>query len=114
MFNSETINDCTIKEFTAKIVDNKIYFRFLIIDILENTNYTLESSSNGTDFYTIKLKEGFKSPNGIPLLYCYSIDLHSFSDNSYRIRIDSDNREEYSSIIEFNTIDNLALTAQAH
>jgi hypothetical protein len=111
-FAPEITEAYIIKEFTAKVVNNKIYFRFLLIDNRENTNYTLESSSNGTDFYAVKLKEGFKSPNGIPLLYCYSLDLHEFSDNTYRIRMDSDDGGEYSSALEFNSIDNLELSAQ--
>lgn len=111
-FTPEITDDYIVKEFTAKVANNKIYFRFLLVDNRYNTNYTLESSSNGTDFYAVKLKEGFKSPNGVPLLYCYSIDLHEFSDNTYRIKIDSDDGDEYSSIIEFNKIHNIALTAQ--
>jgi len=111
-FNSAVINDCTIKEFTAKVVNNKIYFRFLVVENRDNTNYTLEASTNGDDYSPILQKEGFKSPNGTPLLYCYSLDLHDFSDNTYRIRRVTPDGVSFSNSIEFNDIDNLSLTAQ--
>ena len=111
-FNSETIDGCSIKEFTAKVVNNKIYFKFLIVENRDNTNYTLEASANGEDFYPVLEKEGFKSPNGIPLLYCYSLDLHDFSDDVYRIKRVTPEGDSFSNSIEFNAIDNLTITAQ--
>ncbi len=111
-FNSAAIDDCTIKEFTAKVVGNKIYFKFLIVENLEQTNYTLEASTSGDDYSPILQKEGFKSPNGVPLLYCYSLDLHENSDKIYRIRRVSPEGDNFSATIEFNAIENLSLTAQ--
>ncbi len=113
-FNSENTNNFIVKEFTAKVVDNKIYFRFLIVENMENTNYILESSTNDSDFFPVIEKEGFKSPNRIPLLYCYSLDLHDYSDNVYRIKRITPDGISYSSNIEFNAIENLTLSAQVN
>ena len=111
-FNVAATDDCTIKEFSAKVVNNKIYFRFLVIENIANTNYTLETSTNGEDFNPVLEKEGFKSPNNTPLLYCFSIDLHDFSDNIYRIRRVTPDGDSFSNRIEFSVIDNLTITAQ--
>ena len=78
------------------------------------TNYTLESSSNGTDFFAVQLKEGYKSPSGVPLLYCYSVNLNDLDDKTYRIRRDSPYGINYSYVIEMSNSVNPNLSAQSN
>ena len=99
-FKPDATDDYVIKSFTATEVNNKVYFKFLVLENRYNTNYILESSSNGTDFYAVQLKEGFKSPNETPLLYCYSIDLNNLNDKTYRIRRDSSDGVNYTASLE--------------
>ncbi|MBL4594712.1 MAG: hypothetical protein JKX68_12990 [Flavobacteriales bacterium] len=107
-FNDDEVNDYVVKYFKVKKVNNKLYFKFLVLENRSNANYTLESSANGTDFSAVKLKQGFKSPNGVPLLYCYSVDLNNLNDTTYRIRRDSPDGINYSSIIEMDNSPNLS------
>jgi len=111
-FTSEITSDYIVKEFSAKEINNAIYFKFLVLENREDVNYTLESSSNGVDFYPVKLKEGFKSPNNYPLLYCYSIDLTILSDKTFRIKMDSKESINYSSVIELKNMIDQNLSAQ--
>ena len=111
-FGPEITSDFIVKSFKVKEVNNKLYFKFLILENNIDADYTLESSSNGTDFYAVQLKEGFKSPNGVPLLYCYSVDLNQLNDNTYRIRRDSSNGINYSTVIVRNNVMNTNLSAQ--
>jgi len=101
-FEDDNIADHVIKYFKAKKINNKLYFKFLVLENRFHTTYALESSENGTDFYNVQKKEGFKSPIGTPLLYCYSIDLTRLSKNKYRIKRTSEDGINYSSIIEMN------------
>ena len=112
VFSPETTSDYLVKDFKVKEASNKLYFKFLIVENRLDTKYTLESSSNGTDFYAVELKEGFKSPNEVPLLYCYSVDLNQVNDNTYRIRRDSPDGTSYSSAIERASTINASLSAQ--
>ena len=107
-FSSEITDDYIIKYFKVKEISNKLYFKFLVLENRENTNYTLESSSNGAEFYAVQLKQGFKSPSGAPLLYCYTVDLNQLNNKSYRIRRDSPEGIEYSPTIEIDNSPNLS------
>jgi penicillin-binding protein-related factor A (putative recombinase) len=109
-FQDDEIASHVIKYFKAKKINNKLYFKFLVLENKLQTAYTLESSTNGTDFYNVQKKEGFKSPSGTPLLYCYSIDLTNLSTNKYRIKRTSEDGINYSSIIEMNHPINLDLS----
>ena len=74
-----------------------MYFNFLIVENNDNIGYVLESSVNDSKFKSIQIKEGFKSPDGKPLLYCYSEKLTINENTSYRIkRISSDGNINYS------------------
>ncbi len=112
VFNGDETNDYVMKSFKVKEVNNKLYFKFLVLENRLNTTYTLESSSNGDDFYAVQLKDGFKSPNGTPLLYCYAVDLNKLNDKVYRIRRDSPDGVNYSSLIERDNVINPSLSAQ--
>jgi hypothetical protein len=111
-FNSVTTNDYVVKEFTVKEVNDKLYFRFLVVESETNISYTLESSSNGKDFYPVNLKEGFKSPNNVPLLYCYSTNADKLYKQIYRIKRESIDGDSYSSLLKINDIENLVLLEQ--
>lgn len=104
-FTPELTDNYVVKEFSMKEVNNKLYFRFLILENNQDVNYTLESSLNGTDFYPVQLKQGFQSPTGVPLLYCFVVDLNVLNDNVYRIKRTSPEGEEFSSFIEVNDHD---------
>ena len=112
VFNEQITSDYIINDFKVKEINNKLYFKFLVLENQYNTTYTLESSTNGKDFYAVQLKEGFKSPNGTPLLYCYTVDLNQLNDKSYRIRRDSDDGKEYSTVINLNNVVSPSLSAQ--
>lgn len=112
-FSGEEIsNTFDINEFSATQGGSKIYFRFLIKEDRDNVNYVLESSLDGIDYNTIQLKEGFKSPYGQPLLYCYSLESNTTTDSKYRIRMSTPEGDSFSDIIEHNPVVNLELTAQ--
>jgi len=108
-FTEKPSEEFVIKQFTAVQHQDKIYFKFLIVENRVNVNYVLESSTNGVDFVEVQKKEGFKSPNEIPLLYCYTIDEIDKKVKSYRIRLESINTIEYSSrvIVEKKNISEL-------
>ncbi|PCJ26332.1 MAG: hypothetical protein COA97_05995 [Flavobacteriales bacterium] len=98
--NSSQIVDYQIQIFEVAKIENKLYFKFVVIENMLNTSYTLEYSDNGIDFYTIQLKEGFKSPNGTPLMYCYTVnDLNNFNSKKFRIRRGSKKGVNYSLVI---------------
>jgi len=108
-FTEKPSEEFVIKQFTAVQHQDKIYFKFLIVENRVNVNYVLETSTNGVDFVEVQKKEGFKSPNEIPLLYCYTIDEIDKKVKSYRIRLESINTIEYSSrvIVEKKNISEL-------
>lgn len=108
-FTEKPSEEFVIKQFTAVQHQDKIYFKFLIVENRVNVNYVLESSTNGVDFVEVQKKEGFKSPNEIPLLYCYTIDEIDKKVKAYRIRLESINTIEYSSrvIVEKKNISEL-------
>ncbi len=78
--------NCVIQYFKAIGVNEKRYFKFLIIEHEENVAYVLESSKNGLDFNATQIKEGFTSPNSVPLLYCYQENLKDNENIAYRIK----------------------------
>jgi hypothetical protein len=99
-FNEDVKSTYNIEYFTFAEANNTLYFKFLILENSDNAAYTLEYSENGVDFEFIQTKEGFKSPNNTPLLYCYSVNLSSLNAKSYRVKRTSTNEaNEYSSII---------------
>ncbi len=89
-----------VKSFTVKEINNTAYFKFLIVENDDNAVYVLESSINGVDFIPVNLKEGFKSPNNTPLLYCFSINKESnVKGNYYRVKRKSLTEEVFSDIL---------------
>ncbi|MBW6484126.1 MAG: hypothetical protein K0B10_13825 [Vicingaceae bacterium] len=96
-FTEKPSEEFAIKQFTAVQHQDKIYFKFLIVENRVNVNYVLESSTNGVDFIEVQKKEGFTSPNEIPLLYCYTINKVDKKVKVYRMRLESKNTIEYSS-----------------
>ena len=84
IFNISPSPDYLIEYFKAIELNKILYFKFLIRENNDNIAYVLESSVNGAEFKSTQIKEGFKSPHGVPLLYCYSEKL---TDNTtYRIK----------------------------
>jgi hypothetical protein len=112
IFNAKYEKDYEIKKFEVKEVNNKLYFKYIVLENQSNTLYTLESSINGVDFYAVQLKEGSKSPKDIPLLHCYSVNLDDLNDNEYRIRRDSPDGVEYSTILDVSNTNQHFLSAQ--
>ena len=111
-FDQERINDFTVKYFKVKEVNNTLYFKFLVLEYRANTAYVLESSSNGVDFDSVKMKQGYKSPNNVPLLYCYSVHLNNLAANTYRIKRISPDGNDYSEEIHMNSLTIQNLSAQ--
>jgi len=85
-FSNNLSIDYVIEYFKVINVDNNLYFKFLITEHQENAAYILESSKNGLDFDAVQIKEGSKSPNGMPLLYCYTENLRDNDNIAYRIK----------------------------
>ena len=101
-----------IEYFKVKEVNDKLYFKFLIIENEQNIVYTLESSTDGANFSGVTKKDGFLSPNGIPLLYCYSADQNTISTESYRIKRSSAEGVQYSSTLFIDRAEMSNLSAQ--
>jgi len=98
--DSEELSSYDVKSFTVQEVNNKAYFKFLIVEGDDNTSYTLETSMNGIDFSPINIKEGFKSPNNTPLLYCFTVNKENNTNGSYyRIKRTSILDEVYSNVV---------------
>jgi hypothetical protein len=110
-FTLAEISEFVIKEFRGTALNNKIYFRFSILDNKDQTEYTLESSINGETFIEVEKKYGFKSPNKQPLLYCYNINQEDVIAKKYRIKIVSDNGINYSEEIIINPTINTPFVA---
>jgi hypothetical protein len=110
--DAQTINeenslssDYFIEYFKAIELNKKLYFKFLIQENNDNIAYVLELSENGNEFKSIQIKEGFKSPNETPLLYCFSEKITDNENSTYRIkRISNDGVIDYSCPIIINKI----------
>ena len=108
--NAQSINkknspskDYFIEYFKAIELNKELYFKFLIQENNNNIAYVLELSVNGNEFKSIKIKEGFKSPNRTPLLYCFSEKITDNENSTYRIkRISNDGDIDYSCPIIIN------------
>ena len=98
----ETTPEYVVKQFSANHIQNKFYFKFLILENREGADYVLESSSNGVDFNEVATKEGVKSPNNQPLLYCYIVNDIAISDRIFRVRITSNKEVTYSNLLDFS------------
>lgn len=98
----EAVPEYVVKQFSANHIQNKFYFKFLILENREGADYVLESSSNGVDFNEVATKEGVKSPNNQPLLYCYIVNDIAISDRIFRVRISSNKEVTYSNLLDFS------------
>lgn len=105
----EATPEYVVKQFTAKHIQNKFYFKFLIQENREDADYVLESSIDGINFNEVATKEGVKSPNNQPLLYCYIVDDTTISDRIFRVRITSNEEVTYSNLLDFSFTTNRAL-----
>lgn len=99
----EAVPEYVVKQFTAKHIQNKFYFKFLIQENREDVAYVLESSLDGVNFNEVAIKEGVKSPNKQPLLYCYIVDATTISDRIFRIKMMSDEVVTYSSLLNLSS-----------
>lgn len=101
-------NEFVIKQFSGVQSDTTAYFKFIIHENRNKSNYTLEASINGIDFITIEKKEGFKSPNTEALMYCYSINTNTYLDYKlFRVKISSEDNIDYSHTIRLYDLDRL-------
>lgn len=114
-FGDIYIKEYVIKQFSGVQSDTTAYFKFIIHENRDYTNYTLEASVNGTDFTAIEEKEGFKSPHSQALMHCYSINTNRYLDYKYfRIKISSKKNTNYSHTIRLynhNTLQKEAIVA---
>jgi len=100
--NSNTLSnnhiiDYNIEYFKVIEIGSNLYFKFLIKENKENTAYVLESSINENPFTACQIREGFKSPKNVPLLYCFSEKQNKNIATIYRIkRISFDGTIAYS------------------
>jgi hypothetical protein len=100
-FNANYSKNYDIKEFSCTQVESVAYFKFIISENRDDTKYILESSENGIVFFLEKEKEGFKSPNGTPLMYCFSVDTKNNLDTRFfRIKIMNGENYDYSPTIK--------------
>lgn len=96
-FNTTEIADFDINYFKVYEANNLLYFKFLILENSGNIAYVLESSTNGIDYRSLQIKEGFQSPKQTPLLYCYTEPLNKTENTYYRIkRVLSNGESDYS------------------
>ena len=105
----EATPEYVVKQFTAKHIQNKFYFKFLIQDNREEIKYVLESSKDGVNFSEVAIKEGVKSPNNQPLLYCYIVNGEVVRDRFFRVKIISNEEVNYSNLLDFSPITNQPL-----
>lgn len=105
----EATPEYVIKHFTANNIQHKFYFKFLIQENREYATYVLESSLDGIKFNEVATKEGVKSPNKQPLLYCYIVDEVTLGDRIFRVRITSNEEVTYSNWLDFSSVDNQTL-----
>ncbi len=105
----EAAPEYVVKQFTAKHIQSKFYFKFLIQDNREEIKYVLESSKDGVNFSEVAIKEGVKSPNNQPLLYCYIVNSEVVSDRFFRVKIISNEEVNYSNLLDFYPITNQPL-----
>src|SRR5690606_34947107 len=70
----EEVPEFSIQQFSGTSINGKIYFKFLILENSDEVCYILESSIDGQNFNEVVKKNGVKSPNQQPLLYCYTVD----------------------------------------
>ena len=100
-FSDNYAKNYDIKEFSCTQVESKAYFKFIISENRDDIKYVLESSENGITFFVEKEKEGFKSPNGIALMYCFSVNTkNNLGTRFFRIKIIDGENYDYSSTIK--------------
>lgn len=105
-FGDIYIKEYVIKQFSVVQLDTTAYFKFIIHENRNHSNYTLEASINGVDFTEIEEKEGFKSPHSQALMYCYSINTNTYSDYKFfRIKISSKEETNYSHTVKLYNLD---------
>ena len=116
-FSDDYTKNYDIKEFSCTQVESKAYFKFIISENRDNLKYVLESSENGIVFFVEKEKDGFKSPNGISLLYCFSVNTsNNFDTKFFRIKMMNGENYDYSTTIKLlenkSTQNNTLLSTQ--
>lgn len=90
-FNPEHTEDFIIKDFTGKLINEVVYFKFLVLENQIKADYILESSKDGINFSEIIKKQGHMSPQKTPLLHCYKVEIENSEALYFRIkRIQSD------------------------
>ncbi len=100
-FSDNYTKNYEIQEFSCTQVESKAYFKFIISENRDDIKYVLESSGNGIAFVVEKEKDGFKSPNGIALMYCFSVDTrNNLGTRFFRIKIMDGENYDYSPTIK--------------
>lgn len=100
-FSDNYSKNYVITEFSCSQVESKAYFKFIISENRDDIKYILESSVNGIDFFVEKEKEGFKSPNGIALMYCFTVNTkNNLHTRYFRIKIMNGENYDYSPTIK--------------
>lgn len=100
-FSDNYSKNYDIKEFSCTQVESKAYFKFIISENRDDIKYVLESSGNGIAFVAENEKDGFKSPNGIALMYCFSVNTNNSLDTRFfRIKIMDGENYDYSPTIK--------------
>lgn len=110
-FNDEFAQDFFIKDFSGRLIDTTIYFKFIIKEKQSSVNYILESSVDGAKFIPIYLKEGFISPMDVPLLYCYKTTINVEEILYYRVKRALNDEVFYSPILRFENQNRAELSA---
>lgn len=112
-FNNIENTTHTFENFKAKTINNKVYFMLLIHEKQEGSKYTLEVTNGNGKYIEIKSKTGLKSPENVPLLYCFTADVNH-ADSIYRIKRQVGFDISYSESIEVGFSNNIELTDNSY
>lgn len=100
-FDEESVQPYKVKQFTGKCVNEIIYFKFLVMENRKDIQaYILETSFDAINFMSVAFKDGFESPNNVPLLYCFKQPKSLIYKTYYRIKMVTKSGITYSNIIE--------------
>jgi hypothetical protein len=77
----------SIKDFSARTVDNIVYVNLVMKGETENTVLLLEKSTDGEEFNAIAQKDGYPAPDGTTdILYCFTDSHPAYGRSFYRVK----------------------------
>ena len=104
-FCSKAATKFSVEQFTGTLIKSKLYVKFLIVESEDRSSYTLETSVDGVNFKTDKTLSGLLSPSGVPLLYCYSLEMNGGDDVYIRVKREVNDGLSYTNNLFFKSND---------